>query len=600
MTNRNLTEGNRVLKLRKVSVRKYRSIDRQASFDVGNFSVLIGPNNQGKSNLLRATALGMAIIRGWSRIAPGRSALREPPISYVLSVSRRGIPSHSHGADIEYYWDRDFPVFARQRKGAQTSTIIQLDFALSASERDEFKSSTGISINDNLPIKITLGEMKVKLEVPKQGKGNHDLKSRAIARFVDKHISMLYIPAIRTNLTAIDIAQEILTSRRRKLQEDEEYNQLLEKIQSYHDSIDSDVEEILKRTLDRFVPGTLAVDLKTKSVASSWEIEDISIDDGSLTSLTSKGDGIQSLVALALTLEWTRSRNHPDRQLIIAVEEPESHLHPGAIHELRSVLSGISEDHQVMVTTHSQSLVNRNSIGQNVIVSDRTAHPARNIEDLRKILGVEVSDSLALVAEVMIILEGKLDYLTLPKILGLKEPRVRELIKSGRITFMAAGSGSKISTLVAAANAILAKPIAIVDGDSAGKSDVKKLLESGKINNTSVVSIARPNSKYSELEDLFKDSIYMESVESVIGFSLNEKQKSTLANGQTQAWSERLQRILEDCGVPDAEKTVAKAKSVVADRVSASVDRGENVIREECSQIIDRMAEMIVRSTPER
>lgn len=587
------------MKLRKVSVRKYRSIDRQASFDVGNFSVLIGPNNQGKSNLLRATALGMAIIRGWSRIAPGRSALREPPISYVLSESRRGIPSHSHGADIEYYWDRDFPVFARQRKGAQTSTIIQLDFALSASERDEFKSSTGISINDNLPIKITLGEMKVKLEVPKQGKGNHDLKSRAIARFVDKHISMLYIPAIRTNLTAIDIAQEILTSRRRKLQEDEEYNQLLEKIQSYHDSIDSDVEEILKRTLDRFVPGTLAVDLKTKSVASSWEIEDISIDDGSLTSLTSKGDGIQSLVALALTLEWTRSRNHPDRQLIIAVEEPESHLHPGAIHELRSVLSGISEDHQVMVTTHSQSLVNRNSIGQNVIVSDRTAHPARNIEDLRKILGVEVSDSLTS-AEVMIILEGKLDYLTLPKILGLKEPRVRELIKSGRITFMAAGSGSKISTLVAAANAILAKPIAIVDGDSAGKSDVKKLLESGKINNTSVVSIARPNSKYSELEDLFKDSIYMESVESVIGFSLNEKQKSTLANGQTQAWSERLQRILEDCGVPDAEKTVAKAKSVVADRVSASVDRGENVIREECSQIIDRMAEMIVRSTPER
>lgn len=566
---------------------------------MGNFSVLIGPNNQGKSNLLRATALGMAIIRGWSRIAPGRSALREPPISYVLSESRRGIPSHSHGADIEYYWDRDFPVFARQRKGAQTSTIIQLDFALSASERDEFKSSTGISINDNLPIKITLGEMKVKLEVPKQGKGNHDLKSRAIARFVDKHISMLYIPAIRTNLTAIDIAQEILTSRRRKLQEDEEYNQLLETIQSYHDSIDSDVEEILKRTLDRFVPGTLAVDLKTKSVASSWEIEDISIDDGSLTSLTSKGDGIQSLVALALTLEWTRSRNHPDRQLIIAVEEPESHLHPGAIHELRSVLSGISEDHQVMVTTHSQSLVNRNSIGQNVIVSDRTAHPARNIEDLRKILGVEVSDSLTS-AEVMIILEGKLDYLTLPKILGLKEPRVRELIKSGRITFMAAGSGSKISTLVAAANAILAKPIAIVDGDSAGKSDVKKLLESGKINNTSVVSIARPNSKYSELEDLFKDSIYMESVESVIGFSLNEKQKSTLANGQTQAWSERLQRILEDCGVPDAEKTVAKAKSVVADRVSASVDRGENVIREECSQIIDRMAEMIVRSTPER
>ncbi len=58
------------MKLNRVSVRKYRSIDTVADFEVGDFTVLIGPNNQGKSNLLRAAVLAMEVIEGWSRLPP--------------------------------------------------------------------------------------------------------------------------------------------------------------------------------------------------------------------------------------------------------------------------------------------------------------------------------------------------------------------------------------------------------------------------------------------------------------------------------------------------------------------------------------------------
>ena len=54
------------MRLSRVSVRKYRSIDKAADFAVGDFTVLVGPNNQGKSNLLRAAVLAMEGVRNES------------------------------------------------------------------------------------------------------------------------------------------------------------------------------------------------------------------------------------------------------------------------------------------------------------------------------------------------------------------------------------------------------------------------------------------------------------------------------------------------------------------------------------------------------
>jgi hypothetical protein len=64
--NRRRFEGCRILDrcgkamiLQAVRIENYRSIIQAKSFDIRSFTVLIGPNNEGKSNILRAVNISM-------------------------------------------------------------------------------------------------------------------------------------------------------------------------------------------------------------------------------------------------------------------------------------------------------------------------------------------------------------------------------------------------------------------------------------------------------------------------------------------------------------------------------------------------------------
>ena len=583
------------MRLSRVSVRKYRSIDRAADFAVGDFTVLVGPNNQGKSNLLRAAVLAMEVIEGWSALPRSVQAGREVPIEMVLRGSyremwrgRRG----SSGRDVGYNWQLDYPLFARERRGSQRSTVVHLDFELSSEEQIAFRNETGVSINQKLPLEVSLKEQTATLSIPKQGRGPHKEKAREIAKFLTSRVTLLHIPAVRTGATALGIAEEILASRRRQLLRSPEYAEALKQLEELDQTVVAEVESILQKTLTRFIPGTDSVQLEARSFSRASGLEDIFIDDGVLTPIAAKGDGIQSLVALALTMEWTRSTNHPDKQLIIAVEEPESHLHPGAVHELQQVLQDIAESQQVIVTTHSQALVNRRNLQQNVIVSERSAKPAESLDVLRTALGVRLSDALA-AAEVVVVSEGSLDEILLPALLVQRESAVGEWLSDGRLIIESAGGGSKIYPRVLAARTILTQPIVVLDSDPAGKKDVNRLLADGVIEQTAVVQVVRPRCVHSELEDLLIQGSYLAALEAKIGFGLSDRQKRKLDQGREKAWSERLSEILVNSGVPDVEKLVKACKYEVTHAAIAAVKRGETVVRTECEDILDRLVDLI-------
>lgn len=586
------------MRLSRVSVRKYRSIDKAADFAVGDFTVLVGPNNQGKSNLLRAAVLAMEVIEGWSALPRDVQAGREVPIEVVFRGSHRGSwrgRRRGMGRDVGYNWELDFPLFARERRGSQRSTVVHLDFELSPEEQAAFRDETGVSINQKLPLEVSLKERTVTLAIPKQGRGPHKEKAREIAKFLTDRVTLLHIPAVRTGATALGIAEEILASRRRQLLRSPEYAEVLTQLEQLDQTVVADVESVLQKTLTRFIPGTDSVQLEARSFSRASGLEDIFIDDGVLTPIAAKGDGIQSLVALALTMEWTQSTNHPDKQLIIAVEEPESHLHPGAVHELRQVLQSIAESQQVIVTTHSQALVNRRNLRQNVIVSERSATPAKSLDALRTALGVRLSDALA-AAEVVVVSEGHLDEVLVPVLLIQREPAVREWLTEGRLIIESAGSGSKIYPRVLAARTILTQPIVVLDSDPAGKKDVDRLLVDGVIEQTAVVQVVRPSCTHSELEDLLIQDSYLAALEARIGFSLNDRQKRKLDQGRDKAWSERLSEILVNAGVPDAEKLVKSCKYEVTQAAVSAVEQGDSVVRPECEDLLDRLVDLIRRS----
>ncbi len=70
-----------------------------------------------------------------------------------------------------------------------------------------------------------------------------------------------------------------------------------------------------------------------------------------LIPLEKASDGILRLVAYYILL------NEPELPPLIAIEEPERNLHPGALVDITNVLEQISEHSQVIITTHSSQLL---------------------------------------------------------------------------------------------------------------------------------------------------------------------------------------------------------------------------------------------------
>jgi putative ATP-dependent endonuclease of OLD family len=87
----------------------------------------------------------------------------------------------------------------------------------------------------------------------------------------------------------------------------------------------------------------------------------ISSTEGAKIPLFRHGEGTQSLAILMLFQAFIASKLSntfaPESMPILALEEPEAHLHPSAIRCLAQYLEEISG--QVLVTTHSGDLVSR-------------------------------------------------------------------------------------------------------------------------------------------------------------------------------------------------------------------------------------------------
>lgn len=581
------------MRLDHVRVRKYRSIDQQAEFDVGDFTVLIGANNQGKSNLLRAAVLAMEIIEGWASLP---NFLASSENVHLRSVLRHRAPRVSRHRDrkVGYEWERDYPIFARGRRGAKQATEVRLDFKLTPSEQSEYRRVTGIQTNEDLPVKVELDDKRVSLSIAKRGPGKHRESAGEIARFITEHVELLHVPAVRTGAVAMEVAESILDSRRRRVLRTEEYRDLVAKLHAMDEQAAADVRSMLRTTMSRFLPDLNEVELEIQPAARSVSLMDILIDDGVSTSISTKGDGVQSLVALALTLEWTRSVNDPDRHLIVAVEEPESHLHPGAVHELRQVLDGIAHSQQVIVTSHSQALVNRSKFGQNVIVGDHSARPARSLEDLRNTLGVRMSDALT-AANVVVIGEGVQDELTIPVLMVQVYPEVREWIDRGLLMFESAGSGSKVHSRVVAARSLLIEPIAVLDSDTAGWRDVQKLVDEGHLEETDILHLTRVGGAPAEIEDLLLFECYIAELEDELGFTLSSKHRGYLKLDRGMAWTDRLHSILIDSGMPNPDRMVRRAKGRVHDCVRQVALVGDRMISEDAVPLIDRLHAMVLK-----
>jgi putative ATP-dependent endonuclease of OLD family len=359
------------------SATNYRSITAAHRIALSNVTVLIGKNNEGKSNLLRALEAAMQLLRQHALAEPGR-------------IRRM----HFESTD-SYVWKRDFPIQLQERR-AVTQTILKLEFLLNDAECVEFKQEIGSSLNGSLPLEIRIGKDQTPtIRLVKSGKGTKALtiKSAAIARFIAQRIYFNYIPAVRTDSATIELINGMLSQELRALEKDERYLKALQTISELQQPILDELAERVQAPLKEFLPSIKAVKLEISETSRRYSLRQnvsVVVDDGTPTSLEHKGDGVKSLAALGLL----KSKNARKGASILAIEEPESHLHPAAIHQVNEIIQSISRTSQVIITTHNPLFVDRANIKSNIIVTDGAATAAKSISSIRDLLGIKASDNL--------------------------------------------------------------------------------------------------------------------------------------------------------------------------------------------------------------
>jgi putative ATP-dependent endonuclease of the OLD family len=139
-----------------------------------------------------------------------------------------------------------------------------------------------------------------------------------------------------------------------------ELQSAMEQVKSVADKIFAEAkEQTTASTLDLAFPDTeLHFQFNTETRADLYKSAALYVDDGYKSQLADKGSGIQSAVVIGLFQYYTRAVNTITSALL-CIEEPELFLHPHARKVISNRLDNFldGDKHQVILSTHSEEFI---------------------------------------------------------------------------------------------------------------------------------------------------------------------------------------------------------------------------------------------------
>ena len=342
-----------VLQLKKLKVLNFRSIKNQ-EFHFQDFAVLIGKNNCGKSNVLDAVAV---LLEGTAKSVEDadywdKSQNIQIDGEFHNAKNFLALCSEKNKAKVEGMISADGVLRLRRKYGASVERSGAL---LSYDEKGEDKPlATGID-----------AEMKRFLPEVVAIKPLADVSDEATGK---------------TTGTLGKLLGQILDSLRDKAQPEldkafESAKKLLnvvggkdERVQELRD-VEADITNLLQET---FTETTIRLNVELPDVKRLLADVAVEVDDGCVTPYFRKGHGLQRslylslLRALAKRVRTAQTAVH--RPIIILFEEPELFLHPSAQEQMREALAQSSKHNQVLIATHSPSMVSVQNFGQLVLI----------------------------------------------------------------------------------------------------------------------------------------------------------------------------------------------------------------------------------------
>lgn len=546
------------MKLEKFTVSRYRSIDRAQNIVLGkDTTVLVGKNNEGKSNLLRALNLAIGQMK---EIAKANSK----PVDGVWNPNG----TIRHNRNTVYDFEVDFPK-KKSEKSVRT-TNIKLYFSLSDNDIIDFKKQLKLGINSELTLEFIYSQQNtLRVNVYKRGGRNWQDKILEIIKFVSSRIGFNYIPAVRTEDSFMDIINKELRYALRKVETDANYESQLKKLQKIEEEATKSITDKISEELKYWLPNTTGVridlsDTYSRNFFFRRNLNLFVTSSGIETLLENKGDGVKSLFALALLA------NNADKSSnsILAIDEPEAHLHPEAIHLLQKTVSDISSGTQVLIATHNPIFVNKTDETSNIIVDSGSVHKAKKIQEIRDILGVEIEDNLTN-ANKMIVVEGLCDQIYIMKFIQLYGSQfLRNKVKSGSIAIFNIHGVGKLKINLQYFQNIMVDFFVILDNDAPARSAIKESQNESMINDNAYSFI--PKESYQnevELENFYNSKFVNEVCFSLTNTDITDKLDNY--NHQNK-WSVSMEKIFSEIGSEWNENIEKSIKVNLAEKLKTN------------------------------
>lgn len=510
--------------MKSFSISNYRSISKKCTIELNDYTVLVGKNNEGKTNLLHG--LGVAI----DLISQSRNPMRSR-INYEYNHSK-----NSTDDSIEFVLNYDFD----------------------ESDTFAFKTLLGIPSVDNVSVRIVVEpDNKVKYYFPRKKSPIYKERYKEILEFLSNKTVFNIIPTIRTEDTSRNVIDSIISIKLDQLYETEEYRNALDTVTKMENRVLDEVSKSILKPMREFVPAISSINI---SRYQGWRRKincELSINDGVLTKIEDKGEGVKNLVAISILKEQYLTSGS-----IIAIEEPESHLHPSAIHRLSKTIKDLSKNSQVIITTHNPLFIERVNIKSNIIVDGGIARPAEGIEEIREVLGVVPSDNL-INAALILLVEGNNDERIISSIITKREDRIKECMDEGTFKIVSIGGVSNLSYNLNLLENMCYTCCVLLDDDEEALTAVRKAIESNLIDRGSVFLTSTNRKQQSEIEDCIPPEIYINELNN----TLNTNIKIEEIESEHSKWSVLIEKLLQKHGKMHNEGSIQEAKRIVVECV---------------------------------
>ncbi len=572
------------MKLKEITIENFRGI-RSLHLPIDGLTVLIGENNTGKSTVLEAIRL--VLTRGFGTRRDGRFSEYDFHLADATATPQTADPISIilHFAEEQ---ENEWPDNVVQ----QLNEVIQLDMV---------NGLNHIWLQAKGSYQADSGSFETKPVFLDAGGAELMLKNNTPLNLISRFVPIFFLSALRDASQEFGQRGQFWSGFLKSIQlPDDQREKIEEMLREVNTSVigaNTGLTEVTNKIADagRLVPLDSAEPVVLEAIPTRvfdmvGKIQvHLKSSYGAKLPLHRHGEGTQSLAVLMLFQAFAAANlaesYAPESTPLLALEEPEAHLHPSAIRSLGSFLESMTG--QILVTSHSGDLVSRVPVMalRRLYKHNGETKIGRvecNTFTDRELQAIDYSIRLAkghyLFSRCWLFVEGESDYHLMPLLFGAMG-YAQDQVSFSVLEFSQAFE--KGESFIKLAKALGMQWFMMADGDKEGRGYIKrakKYLENGEDIADRAATLVN-----ADIEHEFWHNGYSD-------FMLNLVLPQTRNQIDTQAAGDDAKKTKS---LIDAAIKQAGGKPAFAQALAAEIQqRGADSIPQTIKDIIDRVVQL--------